>query len=60
MATKSSDSPARKSDKQDAKVLGRSAATGRFVLKPASKRGSISIREANTAVKTVSGSNKKK
>jgi hypothetical protein len=60
MATRSSDSAARRSDRQDSKVLGRSAATGRFVLKPATKGGSISIREANTAVKTVSGSNKKK
>ena len=60
MATRSSDTTARKSDRQESKVLGRSAATGRNVLKPATKGGSISIREANTAVKTVSGSNKKK
>jgi hypothetical protein len=34
-------------------VLGRSAATGTFILKPASKGGAVSMRAANTAVKGV-------
>lgn len=34
-------------------VLGRSAATGKLVLKPASKMGSVSMHAANTAVKSV-------
>lgn len=41
------------SRKENEKVAGRSAATGRYVLKPASKRGSISSKDANTAVKNV-------
>ena len=46
-------------------VVARSATTGRFLLRPASKRGSISIEDANTAVRSVSsekgvGSEKKK
>jgi hypothetical protein len=36
--------------KPASKVLGRSAVTGRFVMKPASKAGSISVREARAAV----------
>lgn len=39
--------PARGSDR----ALGRSAATGGFVLKPASKPGKLSLRDAKTAVK---------
>jgi hypothetical protein len=35
-------------------VVARSPTTGRFLLKPASKRGSISIQDANTAVRSVS------
>lgn len=31
-------------------VLGRSAATGQYVLKPASKNGSVSLSEARSAV----------
>jgi hypothetical protein len=34
-------------------ILGRSAATGHFIHKPASKGGSISMKEANTAVVSV-------
>ena len=41
------------------KVLGRSAATGRFVMKPASKPGSISIREATAAATHLSNAKKK-
>ena len=60
MATKSSDSATPKRDGRDAKVLGRSAATGRYVLKPASKGGSTSYQDVKTAVKSVSGGKKKK
>lgn len=44
--------------KHAARVLGRSAATGQFVLRPASKTGSISIAAARAAVKSLN--NKKK
>jgi hypothetical protein len=55
MATRASDSVKGKDSKHDTHVLGRSAATGRYVLRPASSKGaSITIREANTAVKSVS------
>jgi hypothetical protein len=40
-------------------VLGRSAATGRFVLKPASKSGMISLEKAKAAVTDVQNSKKK-
>lgn len=46
-------STASKSGKSEGAVLGRSAATGRKVLKPASKTGSISTRAAAAAVRTV-------
>lgn len=59
MTRSTSDSAAPKSKERDAKVLGRSAATGRFVLKPATKAGSVTQREAKTAVKSLSGSRKK-
>jgi len=36
------------------KVVARSALTGRFVLRPASKPGVISIQKANNAVQAVS------
>lgn len=35
-------------------VLGRSAATGRLVLAPASKRGLVSVEEARRAARAVS------
>lgn len=54
MVARSSESTNGKEGKHDARVLGRSAATGRFILRPASKVGSITIKEANTAVKSVS------
>jgi hypothetical protein len=55
MATRASDSVKGKDSKHDTRVLGRSAATGRYVLRPASSKGaSITIKEANTAVKSVS------
>ena len=40
-------------------VLGRSAATGRLVLKPASKVGAISLRQAKAAVTSLQDSKKK-
>ncbi len=39
--------------KQDREILGRSAATGRFVLKPASKPGTISLAQATAAVRRI-------
>jgi hypothetical protein len=51
MATRSSESLKRKGGNGAVKVLGRSAATGRFVLMPASKPGKASMKEARTAVR---------
>jgi hypothetical protein len=48
-----------KTHRNDGAVLGRSAATGQFVLKPASKMGAISLRQAKTAVASVQNSKKK-
>lgn len=45
--------------RQPGSVLGRSAATGRYVLKPASKTGAISLRDAKTAVAHLSNGKKK-
>jgi hypothetical protein len=53
MASKSSDSPSRKTTKSGSQVLGRSAATGMFVLKPASKGGSVSLSDVRKAVRTI-------
>ena len=39
-----------KSSKHGAAVLGRSAATSRYVLAPASKSGSVTLKKAKTAV----------
>ena len=58
MATRS-DTVSNKVGKHGSAVLGRSAATGRFVMTPASKRGSISIKEAKAAAKSVTGNKKK-
>ena len=49
MATRT-DSATTKSPKHGATVLGRSAATCRFVLAPASKSGSVTLKKAKTAV----------
>lgn len=54
MATKFSESTAKKTTKSSSEVLGRSALTGRFVLAPATSKGAtITMREANSAVKSV-------
>jgi len=59
MATNASESTSRKDTKHDARVVGRSAATGRFILQPASSKGAtITVKEANTAVKSVSSKKK--
>ena len=52
MATRTESSRG-KSPKHGAPVLGRSAATGRFVLAPASKSGSVTLSKAKTAVTSV-------
>jgi hypothetical protein len=59
MASAASHSSKSKSLKKQTGVLGRSAATGRFVLNPATSKGAtITMREANSAVKSLN--NKKK
>jgi hypothetical protein len=58
MATRS-DTIGSKAGKHGSVVLGRSAATGRFVMTPASKRGSISVKEAKAAAKSVTSTKKK-
>jgi hypothetical protein len=42
-----------KKSKASSVVLGRSAATGKLVLNPASKAGAVTMQAANTAVKVV-------
>ena len=49
-----SDSIGPRSGKHGATVLGRSAATGRLVLEPATKTGSISLAAAKAAAENVS------
>jgi hypothetical protein len=51
MATKSSKSPKGKGENGAGKVLGRSAATAGLILKPASKPGKLSMRDARMAVR---------
>jgi len=53
------DKPSSNSAKQAAAVLGRSPATGRLVLKPASKGGTITIRAAQLAARNVRNGHKK-
>lgn len=55
MATKSSVSSKRKGGNGAGKVLGRSAVTGGLILKPASKAGMLSMRDARTAVRRALG-----
>lgn len=57
MATRS-DSISHKPGKHSSAVLGRSAATGRYVMMPASKAGSVSVEKAKAAVKNVNSSKK--
>ena len=42
--------------KKEARVLGRSALTGTRVLRPASKRGAVSLRQVLRALRALSGS----
>jgi hypothetical protein len=49
MATRT-ESAITKSSKPGATVLGRSAATGRFIFAPASKSGSVTLKKAKAAV----------
>ena len=58
MATRS-DTVGSRPGKQESAVLGRSAATGRFVMTPASKRGSITVNEAQAAAKSVTSGKKR-
>lgn len=59
MATRASESSKGKDAKTDSRVLGRSAATGRFILRPASSKGaSITFKEAKKAVRRASGMKK--
>ena len=52
MATRT-ESTTTKSSKHGATVLGRSAATGRLVLAPASKPGSVTLKKAKTAISSL-------
>jgi hypothetical protein len=54
MATKPTQSSSGKGAKHASKFMGRSAVTGQFVLRPASKAGTISLKEASSAVKSIS------
>ena len=55
MKNKMSESATKSAPSRRSQVLGRSAASGRFVLIPATSKGAtISIREANSAVESVS------
>ena len=59
MASAVPESTARKSVKHGSDVLGRSAATGRLVLRPAiSKGASITIEEVRAAVKAIQAKKK--
>lgn len=51
--TKGIDTPRRKGSATEPRVLGKSALTGRDVLAPAAKRGSASMKDVRTAVRTV-------
>jgi hypothetical protein len=57
MAT-STNSASPKSGKHGSLVAGRSAATGRFVLSPASKGSSITVREVRRAAEDVQSKKK--
>lgn len=57
MAT-STNSASPKAGKQGSHVAGRSAATGRFVLSPASKGSSITIREVSRVARDVQSKKK--
>lgn len=57
MAT-STNSASPKMGKQGSHVAGRSAATGRFVLSPASKGSSITIREVSRVARDVQSKKK--
>jgi hypothetical protein len=59
MAIKSSKSAHAGTSNHAARVLGRSAATGHYVLRPASKPGAISIAAARAAVKSIYNDKKK-
>lgn len=54
MATEIDTVPAKSAKTKD-RVAGRSAATGRFVLRPASKGSSITVQEASKAARAVQG-----
>jgi hypothetical protein len=53
MASKSTRSDSPKRSRSGTPVLGRSAATGLYVLKPVTKGSSVAIRKTRTAVKSL-------
>ncbi|WP_165916617.1 hypothetical protein [Caulobacter sp. BK020] len=57
MATRTNQAPP-KSGKHSGMVAGRSAATGRFILSPASKGSSITVREASQVAQNIQGKKK--
>jgi hypothetical protein len=48
-----------KTEERSKIILGRSAATGQFVLRPASKVGSVTLHDASVAVDKVRAGRKK-
>jgi hypothetical protein len=58
MASKQSKSVKPKFTRSGTEIVGRSAATGRYVLMPASKEGAISLEEARAAVRAVNSRKK--
>ena len=48
-----------KTDERSKAVLGRSSATGQFVMRPVSKVGSVTLRDAKIAVSKVKDDRKK-
>jgi hypothetical protein len=57
MATKSA-RPASHQGRLPSKVLGRSAATGRLVMRPVAKGASVSLREIRRAIAAVNDTKK--
>lgn len=59
MATKSA-RPASQARRLPSKVLGRSAATGGFVMRPVAKGASVSLRDIKRAIAAVTSDGSKK
>jgi hypothetical protein len=55
MAKKTSTRARKEPERSDSRILGRSEATGRYVFKPVSRGGSVSMKQINAAVKNALG-----